>query len=408
MPATAADDGSPAPRTSLERWLGSWVRRQVLVWSGVVLLALLSASIMAETFASMGRDVEFGALFGRRFVDWALWGILFEPIAQLSLLLARLVRPRLLLVPIHLCLAFGTALGVGAVDPIATEALLGPPAFPRRWSAEEGREPDRSRARAWSRLRGGALDRGVLAYLGILGLGWSVQVFLRGRAQARRTAELALEAARLEARLASAELTNLRHQLHPHFLFNSLHSVGGLIREGRDRVALETLSNLGELLRAALERGGSQEWTLGEELELVEAYLDIERLRLGERLRVTTSIEPGLARVRVPSLVLLPLVENAITHAIAPRPEGGSLALDVRREEGAVRIELEDDGSGFPAAVLAGGQAGSASGRSSIGVENTRRRLASLYGESGGLELENRTEGGARVVLRVPAREGSA
>jgi sensor histidine kinase YesM len=254
----------------------------------------------------------------------------------------------------------------------------------------------------WTRFR---TERGVLVYWALLGLGWSVHSYLRTRDQERRAVELELRSANLERELARAQLGNLQSHLHPHFLFNALHSVGGLVRNGEEQAALSTLSNVGGLLRSMLELGERTEVTLGEELELIERYLEVERIRLGDRLKVETTTEPGVAEALVPTLILLPLVENTIKHGIAPRREGGVLSLSARREGDQVVIEVCDDGPGFPPAVLAG--SGPASERTPIGLSNTRERLAVHCGDAAALELENPAGGGARAVLRLPFRRAT-
>lgn len=246
----------------------------------------------------------------------------------------------------------------------------------------------------------------VFIYWVVLGLGGGVQAFLAMRDKERRAAELELGAERLRGRLTRAQVDALRAQLQPHFLFNALNSVGGLVRAGEDSAALRTLAAIGELLRSTLEYGETRELPLDEELRVVEKYLDIERVRLGERLALDLSIEAGVGAARVPALVLLPLVENAVRHGVAPRPEGGRVRVEARREGEELLIVVEDDGRGFPVEVLDGRATGTREDRRSIGLENTRARLAAMYGEAGGIELENLEPTGARVRVRVPYREG--
>lgn len=422
-----AGDLSAATPSGLERWLGSWPRRQVLVWSVVLAMCTIYSSLVADAMESMGRPLEFGQLFLRRLVDWGLWALLFEPLARFTWFLAE----RLALLPqflLHAVTAVVLMSGVGAVEPVLVETVVGPP--PSRGGRREAR-PDEERTpaelearaqraeRRSERGRGGGpgrsrifrVDRGMLAYLTLLVAAASIRAYLLSRRQERRSLELQRE-------LAEARLTNLRHQIHPHFLFNSLHSVGGLIREGRSETALNTLADLGQLLRAGLEQEEQQEVELASELELVEHYLEIEKLRLGERLESTVRVESGLGRTLVPSLVLLPVVENAIKYGIAPRAEGGELEIHIVREGECVRLEVLDDGPGFSAGALeeihgasakdhAGVSAGtSGTERRKIGLSNTRRRLEMLHGAAGRFEVSNRDahegKSGARVRLWVP------
>lgn len=241
----------------------------------------------------------------------------------------------------------------------------------------------------------------MLAYAALLALGSSVRSFLSQRDQERLSEELLLRAARLESELAGARLASLENQLQPHFLFNALHSVGGLVRSGEQETAVATLAALGSLLRTSLDQDGADQVPLHEEIDLVEGYLDIERIRLGERLETTIELERGTANASVPTLLLLPLVENAVRYAIAPRTEGGSLLVRAWREESFVFIEVTDDGPGFPEVVIERGE-GPEDGRKHIGIANTRARLSTVYGDEARLTLENRVEGGARIEIRIP------
>jgi sensor histidine kinase YesM len=236
-------------------------------------------------------------------------------------------------------------------------------------------------------------------------LGAGSQVHRRTRHEERRAAEFELRAVRLDAELADAQLSSLRAQLHPHFLFNALHTVGGLVREGRDEDALKTLSAIGELLRTTLDQGEKQELRLADELRVARRYLEIEERRFGQRLRLEWAIEEGCGAALVPALCLLPLVENAVRHGVAPRTEGGSVRVTARRAGAELVVEVVDDGPGFPAAVLAGGpQDEGEQARRCIGRANDRARLAMLYGDAQRFELENPPTGGALVRVVLPFR----
>jgi sensor histidine kinase YesM len=203
----------------------------------------------------------------------------------------------------------------------------------------------------------------------------------------------ALHAARLEAHLADARLTALRMQLNPHFLFNTLNSISSLMYT--DVAAADTMmTRLSELLRTSLDGDGQPEVTLRQELDLLRRYVDIEKVRFEERLRVTIDVEDAALDAHVPAFALQPLVENAIRHAIAPRAEGGRLALVAQRVDGTLRISVTDDGPGLPAVRA----------REGVGLANTRARLAQLYGAEQSLELENLPGGGLRVALTIPFR----
>ncbi len=195
----------------------------------------------------------------------------------------------------------------------------------------------------------------------------------------------------LESRLRDAQLHALRSQLNPHFLFNTLHSIAELVHEDPD-LAEQLVVRLGELLRRVLESSGQQEVMLSEEIEFIKAYLDIEQMRLGDRLQVAWNIEPDVLALKVPSLVLQPLVENAVQHGIASSDQGGELRISAQRENGFLHLEVRDSGPGMP-------QQGE-SVNVGIGLSNTKARLRTLFGEQHRLELINNH--GLSVNLRLP------
>jgi LytS/YehU family sensor histidine kinase len=164
----------------------------------------------------------------------------------------------------------------------------------------------------------------------------------------RRYREREVIASALEAQLARAQLSALRAQLHPHFLFNALNTISALIP--RDPSAADRMiERLGELLRQSLEAEGAAEVPLEEELRFLDGYLEIERARFRDRLAVTTRVDRGTMRARVPSLILQPLVENAIRHGVAPRAAPGSVEIRAEHEDGVLRLVVKDDGPGEPA-----------------------------------------------------------
>jgi LytS/YehU family sensor histidine kinase len=153
-------------------------------------------------------------------------------------------------------------------------------------------------------------------------------------------------------------LQALRSQLNPHFLFNALHSIAELVHEN-PKLAEKLIVRLGELLRQVLQSATLQEVTLADELEFIRGYVDIEQMRLGERLRVIWDVPPELLPARVPSLILQPLVENAIKHGIEPALDGGTLSIVARDEGGRLVIDVADTGVGFGAATApVGGSTG--------------------------------------------------
>lgn len=203
------------------------------------------------------------------------------------------------------------------------------------------------------------------------------------------------EAARSDALRARAELELLRSQVHPHFILNVLHAVLGLVR--RDPGSAENaLERLGELLRfgSEIHQAGSDWVPLSREWDFVKSYLELERLRLGSRLRVSLEADPAALAVAVPPFALQPLVENAIVHGVAPRASGGRVEVAARREEGRLRLTVRDDGPGAAeAAVLASPR---------MGLRLVRERLAALYGGRARVRFESPPGGGFAVLLDLP------
>lgn len=235
-------------------------------------------------------------------------------------------------------------------------------------------------------LRATVLD--LLAYGAVTGLVHSVNFHRRLRERERR-------ALFLESSLAKARLNVLKAQLQPHFLFNSLNAIVALLR--RDpRLAETTLVALSELLRLALSQSERQEGALREELEFVERYLEIQQTRFGDKLRVEQGIEPQALECMVPTLVLQPLVENAIRHGIEPADKAGVVRVSASRKDGKLVLAVEDDGAGLASASLL-----SKTG-TGIGLANLRERLQALYGAQQRLELTPRATGGVIVRVEIP------
>jgi two-component system LytT family sensor kinase len=230
------------------------------------------------------------------------------------------------------------------------------------------------------------LHLNALTYAVIVGAGHAA-------AALRRARERELRASRAEAQLANAQLQALRMQLQPHFLFNTLHAISTLVHEDPD-AADKMIARLSDLLRALLDHTGVEEVPLGEELEFVKRYVEIQQIRFTDRLSVAHDIAPETLDALVPSLILQPLVENAIRHGIAPRAGPGRVEIRSRREELRVRLEVRDDGPGLPAEY-----------REGLGLANTRARLAHLYGSTHSLELLPAAPGGGLVVsITLPFR----
>jgi two-component system LytT family sensor kinase len=235
----------------------------------------------------------------------------------------------------------------------------------------------------------------LLTYAAIAGAYYTLDYFRRYREEELAAAELRTRAVRLEAQMAEARLSALRMELNPHFLFNALNAVSGLVRRADNAAAVEMIGRLGGLLRVALRGDTRHEIPLREELEYLGHYLEIERIRFHDRLSIDVDVEPGLERALVPALILQPLVENAIRHGVAPVPGPGRVALRARTADaGRLRLEVENTGPAIaPGALESPG----------VGIRNTLARLDALYCGGASLRLEN-LPGGVRATLDLPIR----
>lgn len=195
--------------------------------------------------------------------------------------------------------------------------------------------------------------------------------------------------ARMEARLAEAESAALRAQLQPHFLFNTLNAISALV-EDEPRRARRLIAKLGDLLRLSIEEHRAPESPFGDELDFTEAYLAIEQARLGPRLRVVRNIAPDALTCLTPTLLLQPLVENAIRHGIAPLVEGGTVTIGAKVVDGRLHVSVADDGKGAGAIV------------ERVGLGNARRRLQQLYGDRCSFQIETAPRAGFKVLLVTP------
>jgi signal transduction histidine kinase len=207
----------------------------------------------------------------------------------------------------------------------------------------------------------------------------------------RVSQDRALRASQLEARLAQAQLQVLRMQLQPHFLFNTLHTISALMHKDVKR-ADSMIAALSDLLRMSLRSVGVQEVELREEVDFLQRYLEIMSLRFGDRLTVSLDVDPTVLDARVPTLVLQPLVENALRHGFGEGMRAGEVRVVAALDADMVRCEVIDNGRGIPS----GGP------REGVGITNTRARLRHLYGDHFSLELLANPGGGARVALAIP------
>jgi sensor histidine kinase YesM len=229
---------------------------------------------------------------------------------------------------------------------------------------------------------------GITFYWALLGAMVAYESTVRYREQERAADQLSLKASRLEAGLARANLDALRMQLNPHFLFNALNSVSVLALKGERREVVRTLARLSDLLRTSLENERHQV-TLAEELRFLDAYLEIEKMRFKDRLTVTRTVDPDLLDAQVPSLLLQPLVENAVRHGIARRTGPGRIDVGARSDGYRLVLTVQVTGPGFSATPSTSG--------AGVGLANTRARLEQLYGTDFMFETRDAPGGGALV-----------
>jgi two-component system, LytTR family, sensor kinase len=196
----------------------------------------------------------------------------------------------------------------------------------------------------------------------------------------------------------TARLRALQSNINPHFLFNALNGIATLIREKDDTAASAMVDALGEFLRSTLQRLNTPEIQVAEELQLIRQYLQIQRFRFGERLQASVDADPDTLDALIPTLILQPLVENAVRHGVLPREDGGSLWVSIRRDVQMLILSVADDGPGLPE---------NPANPVGVGLANSRDRLSALYGSAAQLTVGSRTEGGGfAVTIRMPFRRG--
>jgi two-component system, LytTR family, sensor kinase len=230
------------------------------------------------------------------------------------------------------------------------------------------------------------LDWLLMTYLFLVGLAHAL-------AYRRESEARALNSAQLETRLVEAQLQALQRQLHPHFLFNTLNTISGLIHT--DAAAADTMiDRLGDLLRMTLHTSIAQQVPLKDELDVLKKYLEIEQTRFGNRLRVSMRIPPETLDALVPNLLLQPLVENAIRHGIAPNARAGWIEIHSDRTDDHLTIQIRDSGDGLPPDRLMALNRG-------VGLENTRARLEHLYPSAFQFTFSN-LDRGFCVTVSIP------
>jgi two-component system, LytTR family, sensor kinase len=351
--------------TRAPRWLvilAIWTVPAIVAWSQILLTPLFEP----------GADIPVLNVLVLQLALWWFWAPLTPVIASLRQRWPLDVPPRAPGIAIHLTVSLVLAAVLAALNAALVIAL-----FPESPWSGFGEFTLR-----FIQTRG---HFSVLIY-------WATFGALSAVAYARQLADRTQTAAELQQRLLRAELDALEKQLQPHFLFNTLHAIGVLVREDPDKAG-RMVTQLGELLRSTLDAGTAQEVTLAAELRVLDLYLDIQRTRFSDRLAVDVDIPDPLRSAAVPSLVLQPLVENAVRHAVEPRPGPAHISIAAARAGDMLELTVSDDGPGL-----------SSNAKDGIGLANTRARLAAMYGDAQALSVANGTEGGVRSTVRIPFR----
>jgi two-component system LytT family sensor kinase len=234
----------------------------------------------------------------------------------------------------------------------------------------------------------------IMGYWTVLGIQYGWRYYRRYQEREKQALRLELHTSELKAQLMRAQLSALKMQLQPHFLFNTLNAIMVLVRQRKEREAEETLALLSDLLRCVLEDVEAQEVPLRRELEYLQLYLSIEQVRFQDRLRIEISADPSVLDAAVPHMGLQPIVENAIRHGIGRSSAAGRIQIGASRVGETLEIRVQDDGPGLPAADSAQGRG--------IGLANTRARLQQLYGDGAHLAVENGGQGGTVATMVLP------
>lgn len=344
-----------------QRWM-QWV----LAFVGLTVVALFFASQTYLSYKYSGGQAHAGIILKLNLADWYLWGILAPAIVWFAKRFPIERQGWKQSALLHVLTGFAVALLKWWLDNLFRRYALG---LPRNVSLVY------------------VIHGNLLTYAILVAATQGYQYY-------RRYREGELRSAQLSSQLAQAQLQALRMQLQPHFLFNTLNAIATLVHKDPD-AADHMIARLSDLLRLTLEHVGVQEVPLAQELEFLARYLEIERMRFGQRMVVRIDVQPNVLDAGTPYLILQPLVENAIRHGIATRSSPGSVVVRAERQGETLLLEIQDDGPGMrPGAPT----------RNGVGLSSTRERLEKLYGDAHRFELHNAASGGLIVRLAFPLR----
>jgi two-component system, LytTR family, sensor kinase len=366
-----------------QRYKSITLRHAAIILLAATALGFFFAAQIYFSAASMRRDVSWGQALYWAFGDWYEWALLAPAIFWIC----RRFRFERGSWPKSLAVYFCAGLLLASVHAVmcAVAALI-----QGWWTAQP--------VVFGQSLRGLLANRTHynLAVFAVIVCAWHAWDYYRQfRERERQATELA-------GRLAQAQLQALRMQLNPHFLFNTLNAVSSLMLKDVS-AANKMISRLGELLRLTLENSDQQEVPLQQEIDFLRRYLEIEQIRFGSRLELKTEFDSSTLQAAVPNLILQPLVENAIRHAIEPQEAGGQIELRSVRDNGRLVLQVSDNGPGL-ASESAKSAETSDDKRERIGLNNTQERLRKLYGENHQFALTGNATGGITARLSIPFR----
>jgi two-component system LytT family sensor kinase len=351
-------------------WL--WI---VLIWLGI---ALFSAVQDVLVMRAEGRHHSWVRLFVMLLFSWLVW-------ALATPLVLRLGRqyPPVRFMPISMSLIHLGACAIIGLVSAAWEAFLEEFLNPMLKSPPPG--PFRT---LWL----DTLYDEILLYISLYAALLAISYILESR---ERLIRQQIETARLNEQFSKAQLDALRRQIEPHFLFNALNAIAGLVREKRNDAAVTMIVGLSEFLRKVVDTSDRHQVPLGEEIQFLQKYLDIQKVRFAERLQLSVDVPEELFKAQVPSLILQPVVENSIKHGIAKEARGGWIRVSAFQTDGRLTLRVYNDGPGLAADWE--------SSQSGIGIANLKSRLRAMFGDAFEVSLRNQAAG-VEVLISVPFR----
>jgi two-component sensor histidine kinase len=362
---------TPTVLRSSPRWL--WI---AVIWCAG---ALFDASQNVLIMHKEGRHHSWVPLFATELALWLPWALVTPLIGYLARRYRITRGAAVRAVAVHLA-AFISLTVVTEAWSALLQVIFNPwnnrkwPTFVDAWST--------------------SLLYQALTFLIVYALIVTVTLMLDSR---ERMSRQIAETARLNEELSKAQLAALRRQMEPHFMYNTLNSIAGLVRDHRNDAAVSMIVGLSEFLRRSSEDSHRTQVALEEEVDYLRRYLDIQKERFGERLQVSMDIPAELLRAQVPNLLLQPLVENAIKHGIAKRVAGGTVRVAGASHNGSLRLSVYNDGPSLPADWE--------QKHTGVGISNLRTRLQILHGSQSELQLKPAAPGGVEVVVMLPLRE---